>query len=82
MLLTVEAPDLESAMSLVRRFIGVFGGEAVSLDATGREVRAQAVDAPDNALEEALDAVESWLADTGIDQARVSCYGREYTMER
>jgi hypothetical protein len=82
MLLTVEAPDLGSAMSLVQRLVRVVGGEAVSLDASGREVRVEAVDVPDDTLVEALDAVEAWLADLQLDHARVSCDGHEYTMER
>jgi hypothetical protein len=81
-LLTVKAPDLESAMSLVQRLVQVFGGEAVSLDASTGDVRAEAVDAPEEMLVQALHAVERWLADVDLDRALVRCDGHEYTMQR
>jgi hypothetical protein len=82
MRLTVEAPDVQSAMTLVQRLVGAVGGEAVSLAASDSEVRVDARNEPERALVEALDAIESWLADLELDQALVRCDGRPYTVRR
>ena len=79
MLVAVEAPDVQSAMTLVRRLVTSIGGEAVSMAASSGEVR---VDASERTLVETLDTVEEWLADLQLDHARVRCDGRTYTMRR
>jgi hypothetical protein len=80
MLVAVEAPDTQSAMSLVQRLVPVVGGEAVSLAASVGEVRVEASSESDRVLVDTLDAVEDWVSELELDHARVRYDGRTYTM--
>ena len=80
--LTVETPDAQSAMTLVQRLVNIVGGEAVSMAASGDEVRVDAPDDDRRTLVETLDSVEAWLSDAALDHARINCDGHTYTLER
>jgi hypothetical protein len=82
MLLAVETPDAPSAMKLVQRLIEVHGGEAVSMTPNGQEVRVDAREDANRTVGETLNTVQAWLADLALDQARIRCDGRTYSMQR
>jgi hypothetical protein len=81
MVIRVAVRDVESAKRLVVEFVGLFGGECVSLWANG-EVQLQPHEDSNRALAQTLDAVEHWLDETRIGSADVWVDERPYRVDR
>jgi hypothetical protein len=81
MVVRVATKDVETAKNLVVDFVGLFGGEHVSLQADG-EVELQLRGAGNGALAQTLTTVERWLEQASIASADVWVDERSYTVEQ
>jgi hypothetical protein len=81
MAIRVTAQDAESAKRLVAELVRVFGGECVSLKASG-EIEVHPAEESNGAVIHSLEAVERWLEATEIPSAEVSVNGRSYTVRQ
>jgi len=79
--LLVEAPDADSALSLVDEFKDLHA-ELVPIDGGRCEVQVELERDRERQLRAALAAVERWLASSGIEATRVKLGERSYTVER
>ena len=74
----VEAPDLRSAMSLVRRAAEQYRADLVPLQHDTWEIRVAGVDE----FGDVFSLVEEWLDDAGVSTTTVHLDGHVYTMNR
>jgi hypothetical protein len=77
--ITVAVPDGTGVHGLMRRLVGVFDRSSVSFDGAHKEVRVRS-EWESRSLIVVLAAVEAWLAEDGVDSARLSIGERSYTM--
>ena len=78
--LVVEVPDADSGMSLVDELADLHA-ELVPLEGARCEVRVELEGGRERQIVAALDAVERWLADSGIEATRLRLDDRSYTIE-
>jgi hypothetical protein len=79
MVIRVSVGDATSAFQLMRRLGGIFDRSSVSLDRPKREVRVEA-EWESRAVMGVVEAVESWLEESGADWATLSVGDRSHTM--
>ncbi|MDP9304314.1 MAG: hypothetical protein M3O92_07385 [Actinomycetota bacterium] len=79
--LLVEVPDLDSAISLVD-VLKDLHAEVVPSEGARCEVQVELDDDRERQLDAALDAVERWLARSGIEAAKVKLDDQTYFVER
>jgi hypothetical protein len=75
----VAVTDAAEARGLLRRLAALFDRSTVSFDATQNEVRVRS-EWESRSVVAVIDAVQSWLADGGVDSAELSLGDRSYTM--
>jgi hypothetical protein len=75
----VAVADATGVHGLVRRLAGAFNRSSVSFDGARKEVRVQS-EWESRGVVLVLDAVEAWLAEDGVESARLSIGERSYTM--
>jgi hypothetical protein len=75
----VAVADATGVHALVRRLIGVFERSSVTFDGRRKEVRVRS-EPESRTVILVLDAVEAWLAEDGVESAKLSLGDRSYTM--
>ena len=75
----VAVADAGAVHGLMRRFVGVFGQAAVSFDSACNELYVYS-DWGSRAVDQILGAVESWLAEDGVDSATLAIGDVAYTV--
>ena len=79
--LLVEAPDSDSAISLVDELKDLHS-ELLPGQGERCQVQVELAGSRERQLETALAAVERWLTDTGLEAARLELGNRTYLLER
>lgn len=79
--LFVEAPDAGSALSLIDDLPG-FHAELLPSENGHCEVKVELGEGRQSQINAALDAVERWLNNTGIEAAKIKLGDRTYLLER
>jgi hypothetical protein len=77
----VAVADAVGVQGLVRRLTGQFDRASVSFDGTRQEVEIRS-EWESRAVVGVLHAVEAWLAEDGVDSAKLRIGDRSYTMVR
>lgn len=80
MVIRIEVPNVSSGGALVRALARILDGEWLSLDGESLEVRIDGRAEHDGILVRTLDAVEVWLADAGVEVARVHVGEHSYVL--
>jgi hypothetical protein len=75
----VAVADATGVHGLVRRLAGTFNRSSVSFDGARKEVRVRS-EWESRGVVLVLDAVEAWLAEDGVESAKLSIGERSYTM--
>jgi len=75
----VALTDAGGAPGLLRRLAALFDRSSVSFDRMRNEVRIRS-EWESRSVVEVIDALQSWLADDGVDSAELSVGDRSYTM--
>ncbi len=75
----VAVADATGVHALVRRLAGVFDRSSVTFDGRRKEVRVRS-ESESRTVVLVLDAVEAWLAEDGVESAKLSIGDRSYTM--
>jgi hypothetical protein len=79
--LIVEVPDAEAGLSLVDELQDLHA-ELVPIEGARCQVQVELEEGRKRQVVAALEAVERWLADSGIEATRLRLDGRSYTVER
>jgi hypothetical protein len=77
----VAVADATGVQALVRRLASVFDRSSVTFDGRRKEVRVRS-EPESRTVVLVLDAVEAWLAEDGVESAKLSLGDRSYTMVR
>jgi hypothetical protein len=77
----VAVADATGVQALVRRLASVFDRSSVTFDGRRKEVRVRS-EPESRTVVLVLDAVETWLAEDGVESAKLSLGDRSYTMVR
>ena len=75
----VAVADATGVHALVRRLASVFDRSSVTFDGRRKEVRVRS-EPESRTVVLVLDAVEAWLAEDGVESAKLSLGDRSYTM--
>ena len=75
----VAVVDATGVHTLVRRLANVFDRSSVTFDGRRKEVRVRS-EPESRTVVLVLDAVEAWLAEDGVESAKLSLGDRSYTM--
>ena len=75
----VGVPDAGGVHRLMQRLAGVFDRSSVSYDGARREVHVQS-EWESRAVPLVIGAVAAWLAEDGVESAKLSIGDRSYTM--
>ena len=75
----VGVADGAGVHGLMRRLAGVFDRSSVSFDGARKEVHVRS-EWESRAVVQVLGAVEAWLAEDGLDSAKLSVGDRSYTL--
>jgi hypothetical protein len=75
----VAVADATGVQALVRRLASVFDRSSVTFDGRRKEVRVRS-EPESRTVVLVLDAVEAWLAEDGVESAKLSLGDRSYTM--
>lgn len=75
----VAVADATGVHALVRRLANVFDRSSVTFDGRRKEVRVRS-EPESRTVVLVLDAVEAWLAEDGVESAKLSLGDRSYTM--
>ena len=75
----VGVADAGGVHGLIQRLVGVFDRSSVSYDGTRKEVHVRS-EWESRGVVQVLGAVEAWLAEDGVESARLSIGDRSYTM--
>jgi len=75
----VAVAEATGVHTLVRRLAGVFDRSSVMFDGHRKEVRVRS-EPESRTVVLVLDAVEAWLAEDGVESAKLSLGDRSYTM--
>jgi hypothetical protein len=79
-MIRIEVPDAGHGAALIRALAYAFDGEALSLDGDRLEVCIERQSNQDRAIVLALDTLEGWLLQSGVESARVHVDGHSYVM--
>jgi hypothetical protein len=75
----VAVADATGVQALVRRLASVFDRSSVTFDGRRKEVRVRS-EPESRTVVLVLDAVEAWLAEDGVQSAKLSLGDRSYTL--
>jgi hypothetical protein len=79
-MIRIEVPDAAHGAALIRALAHVFDGDGLSLDGDRLEVCVGRQPNRDRAIVLALDVLEGWLLQSGVESARVHVDGHSYVM--